>query len=283
MAVAFQSIATKTVQTNVSSIVIDKPTGLAEGDLMIAVLFGRDTAGGRTFDVVSGWTDCGDGQQNTTVSGVDRICERALYKFASAADAAASNFTFTITGGNIAYVQGGLYRISGANTVQPIDAHGTGSLAQTYTNGLILILPGARTSGVSVTFSGYAVTTDDPGGWVEDFDMNLASGIGSSAGAHVIRPAVTNTGGYSVTIEGGGSPVSLGIVLIIRDIVSVTVTPSVISLVASIIAPVITTGVNVVATVVSLTMNLITPTVTKITTWANQTKNSAGWTNEDKN
>lgn len=73
---------------NSNTVTVTKPTGLAEGDFMVAVSFGYQS-GSSTPDLPTGWTSIST--DNSTAVG-----NRLMYKEADSSDVAATNFTFTI-------------------------------------------------------------------------------------------------------------------------------------------------------------------------------------------
>lgn len=107
MATVVESVSTNSF-TAASSITITKPSGLASGDLMVALL---SIVGGGTISDTSGWTTV----SNYTDVGVG-IDMEIQYKIANSTDVAASNFTFSGTLSN--RIIGALYRISGYATDQ---------------------------------------------------------------------------------------------------------------------------------------------------------------------
>lgn len=110
MAITVASTATDTI-TDTGSLDITKPSGLAVGDLMVAVLFRND---GSTIATKTDWTLVhADGDSANVYVNVQ-------YKYADSTDAAASSFSFDATGGSPAPTGGTLYRITGMDTVSPI-------------------------------------------------------------------------------------------------------------------------------------------------------------------
>ena len=103
---------------------VTKPTGLAVGDLLLAIIAKDDDI---TMAPPAGWTTDFDGSGNASQA----CASFAFHKVADADDVAASVFNFT--GDNEDYV-GRLYRISGVDTTTPIDAvDATGTVGTTAT------------------------------------------------------------------------------------------------------------------------------------------------------
>src|SRR3990172_376955 len=110
---AYQSHATNgTVEGSGTTITIDKPSGTAEGDLLVAQIV-HGTGSQSTLDggQPSGWTQIGVGNNADHNIGV-------WWKIAGAAEPA--NYTFTSTIDND--MSGEIIRISGAHPTTPINA-----------------------------------------------------------------------------------------------------------------------------------------------------------------
>jgi hypothetical protein len=136
-----ESTATTNGYTDLNtSITIAKPTGLAEGDLMVAQIVAYDdTTSAGNVSVPSGWTQIVE----VSDSG-PRHYQNIMYKVATAGDVAASDFTFNTSGNS--FQQGGIIRISGYASGPTI----TDYEAQAQ---------GGTTSGTSISYS----STIDPG------------------------------------------------------------------------------------------------------------------------
>jgi len=293
MGIAYQSHQIASWVTTASSVVVTKPTGLAVGDLMIAQVSLRDTAGGRTIDLVSGWTDSGANEVTETISGSDHIAQRVMRKIATSDDVAASNFTFTISGGTTAYLCASIYRIDGFNAATPIDKYSSGhnngtatgssggSVTPTYANELYLILTTVRTSGASATMSGYTLATSNPS-WTEDYDSNSALGQPSMSGAHATRVEVTGTGAATFTIDSGSNSVAIGFLIVIKDKIDAqtTLEEAVVNLSAP--NPTITGGATLTLEKSVLNLNALAINASQAL-WSSQQKSSSGtWTAQTK-
>jgi len=131
---------------NSSNCIITKPAGLAVGDFMLAHVVNKATSG--TITPPANWTIIG--AQSNTASSRSAL----FYKFADAADVAASTFTFTLgtTGRN----RGEMGAWLGVNTTTPINvanqqinSAGT-SIAvpsPTVTTGCLVLIVGSNASG----------------------------------------------------------------------------------------------------------------------------------------
>lgn len=289
MAVAFRSVATTNIVQNDGSswaVTITKPSGLTAGDYMVAII---GTSTNATAEAISEWTFLGD-QQN----GVD--ARLLVYgKTASSADAAATDFTFTPhtgNGGSNDGKGGCLIAISGTAPVTDsslIDFGTANADASTYSGGItppvasILVMAAWGQNGSATTVSAYAVATDDPT-WTERMDDTEPSGTSDYVlgVATAPRTAVTATGDFSLTFS--ASAQSAGVLLAIIESTNVTVSPAVVTAIATIPAPAVTAGATVSPAVITATASVQAPTVTTpASKWVNPDKSSApSYVNPDK-
>lgn len=112
---AFPVIQSSNTATSTASatLTITKPTGLAVGDLMIAIVHSSASGTVRTHNTPSGWTVI---QKDGASSGHRPA---AYYKIADSGDTAASNFSFTLSGTTTA-MSGVLARVTGHVAASPI-------------------------------------------------------------------------------------------------------------------------------------------------------------------
>lgn len=295
MAIAYRSHAS----TNIASIdgaaktvVITKPSGLTAGDWMVAVI---GISINETYNTPSGWTKLG--QQTQTNDG----CLVVYAKIADSADAAATNFTFTLqtgNGGSQDVITGCL--VCGTGTAPVLSADfidfGTdtdGGSTLTFTGGvnpivadsfLIMgVMAGANTGGGSQTLSNYTIVTSNPT-WTERMDnaFNQTDDY-NFAVATAPRTESTATGNFSA--DSSGSPGNgVGVLLAIIETQNVTVSPTVISSVLSIQAPSVTGTATVSPAVIGITATVQAPTVTtQAPKWVNPNKStSPSWVNPNK-
>lgn len=280
MAVSYQSVATTAFATS-NNITIAKPSGLAVGDLMIAIV---EVLGiGDNLSITgTGWT------QSTGSTSYDF---EILYKTATSGDVAASDFTFATDGSK--FCAGAIVRIeNGAGTDMTVGTlfNAGSSSTPTYTTGitpteanaLLLFFTFANGTFGTATVSDYAITTSNPS-WTESYDLAGDDTVdGVMAMAYATRPETTGTGNfsciYSTSVSSGGLLIS------VPEKIDVTVSPAVISVVASVQAPSVSADANVtVASTLSVTASVQAPTVSMpVDTWTNQDKNSSTWTNQSK-
>lgn len=200
MAITVQSTQTGTTSAS-------KPTSTSQNDLLIAVVSKNGSAG----EVMSApsdttpWIKLDEQGQN---SGASYVWGAVFYKLAGASEP--SSYAFTSTGGSIQNTA--IMRITGHNITTPIENHqGTSNGVSSKTITLAGITPATANSlifivacvlATNVTFSSYALTTSDPGGWAEAFDIHDSSANGIGA-ASAIRPQTTATGNATAVYASG--------------------------------------------------------------------------------
>lgn len=154
-----------------------KPSGLAEGDLMVAFCVARDAPATATFSR-SGWA-------GPTPTTGDLSCTTPLWKVADAGDVAASSFTFTASATQ-ATVGGVILRVTGAASSGHFAASAQ-SIQSTAATPYDCPASGAVTSGdylaiVSVSIENDHTDMSPPSGYTErvDYPMNysLDTGLG---------------------------------------------------------------------------------------------------------
>lgn len=285
MAIVVESVGDFSSNTSGSTVAIDMPAGVVEGDLLIAHLA---TSVGTQWDLTGapGFTSI----RTVSHSDVGTIYVAVAYKVATASDAIASSLTFTNNGaGN----KGGrIYRISGQDTSSPIGAsnssENSGSSTVTVStitpaaaNSLIMILTAcdSGSTGSTVTTSAQQIATDNPS-FSENYDND--QGEFQIAGASAVRTPATATGNGTATLS--GTFPNAGVMLAITpQTLNVNATPAVVEISAAIQAPTVSAGANVSPAVVDLNASVQAPTITaEGAKWSNQSKNSTSWSNQSK-
>lgn len=268
---------------------ISKPTGLAEGDLMVALI----GAVSGVPSTPSGWTKA-TGQSNSPI-------ETAIYyKIATSGDAAASNFTFTSSAGVLG---GALLRVTGNpdTSGEAFDVAGSAkrdaliasqpsfsiSLSPDRDGSLIVAIGMTDSNGApsSPYISGYTIDAGDPT-WTEYFDAftseqtsicGVAAGVQSTATAFTSFQYTLDDGG------GGGASEHAASVAVFTPQIDATGTFTPVSKSAAFPAP--TGGADTLAThshlSVTPTKNAPTGSATSPTQWTNETEASTTWTNEE--
>lgn len=272
MAIAYESVAVTAYQSS-STLVINKPTGLAVGDLMVSVVSGNTATG---FTPPSGWTELVD-DGTTTPTAV-------AYKVATSGDVAASDFTWSC--GSATDSGGCIIRISGATTIiantspQNDNANGTHTweapITPSATDSMLLMVVSTPTSFAA---SGYAIVTSNPT-WTELMDENTTSPDIMLAVAYAIRPQVTSTGNFSATLS-SGTVDAVGYLISIVPVINATVSPTVLTVEAVLNSPAL--GIALQIDPLSLNTVLNSPTVSSPTPdWTNTDKSNSSWTNTPK-
>lgn len=293
MAVTFESISTTGTNTG-TDVTVNKPTGLAVGDLMLACLDaeGDDNIYTNRFSL-AGWTSV-NAIGNRDVTQHTGITSQMLSRFAEAADVAASNFTFAWNGAS-ADLSGNIYRISGANPVTTTITSAVGEvdktspwtptvgewqggvagITTTEANSLLIMYVTCKNAS---QFSGYTVATTNPS-WTEDID----TGASTRALAHATYVPAGATGNVTISYVGSGEEDPAVILTAIRPTVATTVTGVAGTLALAGGTTAIKVGVKMVTTAAQLVLTGGSTLVQNAINWLNTSKSSAPtWTNEDK-
>lgn len=288
MAIAYESVAETAIAAS-NSVVITKPSGLAVGDYMFAQIIGGNGGGGAAITPPAGWTS----YQNSTetLSGAS-VPLGLFYKLADSSDAAASNFTFTLSDtGGTEYLGGAIVRISGygiidgASTRGPAsDTTGTityaSSIDPTFPDGLvILFLYGGDNANITgASFASPAIATDNPT-WTSRSNLySNVSGLTMLSRLYTApRAAATAFGNISWDVDDGTGS-GLGTVAIMLNLAPridgshtvVTGTTYIIN------HPFLRTG--------AMTLDGDDPATSshEPTVWVNETKGTTTWVNETK-
>lgn len=294
MAITVESISTKTFAAG-QSMVITKPTGLAVGDLMIAHCssISPSNSNPADYNTPTGWTSV-----NTTSSTNSSLTHsnmlRIFSKVADSSDVAASDFTFTISGGSNRNLGGAIYRISGFGPTTPVPTsnaasnsgtndHDTSPLTLNATvtpsraSSLIMMLITASSD--ASAFGSYAVATDDPT-WTEGYDFNSGALNAAMAGAYATRTETSATGSSTFGYSGSAVKPSL-VMVVINPTQDVTVSADVVTTPAAVQAPTIAGGGVVAAGLVSATASVVAPTAGE-NKWRNASRTAATASNASK-
>lgn len=201
MAVAVRSDAQST-EASGTSVVVPKPSGLTAGDLMVAHITARTNV---TVTNPGSWTTI----RSETISGV--LTSHLAWKIADAGDAAASNFTFTLSGSAVNL--GSITAFTGHHTSSPIGANNgtaTGSNSTTCSsaaitpagaNSMICFFATMGGSNGDAQIGSYTCATSPPT-FVEQYEAytELGNDITYSMACGV-RAAATSTGTGTATLE----------------------------------------------------------------------------------
>lgn len=233
MATAYASHSSATVDTGsgTSNLTISKPSGLAEGDVLVAIL--AALSDGEDWNTPSGWTKAegvgeGSGDYNLTV----------LAKIADSDDENATDFTFSHPDdANTGELQGVLMRVTGSSFPSDIskaitadagegsNSSGTvtfsGGVTPTGPNNLLIFSVMSDVNGQNI--SGYAVATDDPT-WTERYENSYSPAAlpNHLAVATGPRSEQTATGDYSADYSDGDA--FIGVLVSVTESVDASIT-----------------------------------------------------------
>lgn len=294
MAVAVASSARAASTSNGTSIVIGKPTGLAEGDILLAFIF-NDNGGLAT---PSGWTAVGS---QVAGDGNGFALQFATFaKIAEASDVAASNFTFAMTLDNLRL--GYLFRITGDFSVGSISDYFsvdtdnnatdvsdvftfTGGITPKGANSLLMmaVIGGASGYSGSNPFSAFSVANSNPS-WSIQYNEGYAGGVTDSILAGVASaPFVSGgaTGDYSVTSSATSREVG-GLLLSINEVTNVTATLPHLAVSPTFYKPTPSVNINAELPHLSVSPEFYKPTAkgTTPTNWNNELPPTTDWSNE---
>lgn len=261
MAIAIDTFTTKDIEA--TSITIDKPTGVVEGDLMVAQVCGQSNA--VVVTPPAGWTEI---QQGVPASAGPVMA--SYYRVATSSEGASYNFTLDSSSKAV----GGIVRITGATVIdtsseQYNDTPSTtitgGTVTPTYADSYILFLT-ASTAGAT---SGYAIATANPASWTELYDISRTSVYGTMAWAS--RPETSATGNATATTTSSRSACHI---LVIKPFPEPALPADTTNTSDSVINNLVDYS-----TETSTVTDSFTPYTT---TFSNKSKNSSSWTNKDK-
>lgn len=246
MALVVASTSTASAN-NAATLTITKPTGVAEGDLLL-IAIAQPSAGANPTS--TGFTICAQKQQNNSGASPDATVT-LLYKIATAADVSASNYTIDDNYGASSMGVASMLRVTGWTTGNPVyTSSGTGGIADPVTaatqtglsltrpsSSLMLLITGFHSDDSptsSATFSGYSVTSGESNPtWTEVQDeqvdittslANLAIGV-----AYANSTSTSTVTGCGVTISsdtGGGADAYASLLAIINEPVGASGTNS---------------------------------------------------------
>lgn len=273
--------STGTNSPSVTDVTTDKPTGLAVGDLLLVCVSANGAAANPAIDTATGWTII-DSMRTS-----DTSASKAMWKTADSSDVAASTFTFTVPQTcNVITAQ--LLRIAGHNASSPITgANGaTGSSSIPTFSGVtpivsssLLILCGSATAATGITFSGYAVATNNPT-WTERYDGEGTDALRSFM-ATAVRTEISATGNGTLTIDNGSTTWRGFLICVGAANPSLTAGFSVAT---SIPTPTVPLAISTTPPSLSIAATEQVPAVaTAVPKWSDLAKNSATATNTAKN
>jgi len=274
--VTFVATAGNTSQTG-TSMVINKPTGTVDGDLMIAYF--SAAVSGNTMTTLAGWTAIS--QLNTNDQS------HFFYKVASSEG---SNYTWSHWNANNNAIIGTIctfrntaqtspYEIVTAyDSVSDTTATGSEMTPATAPDTLMCMFVASYYNG-STSVSGYAIANNNPT-WTEVYDTNAYDTSGSDntqSMAYGLYPYTTTTGTPTATLANAGTArVTL---LLIRP-VGYSFAPNVLTGTVAVNNTGVNTGISVDA--LSLTGTLSATVATGVAKFTNLVKSATTWINQSK-
>lgn len=282
----YKSIA-NTGDTSASTIVISKPSGTVDGDLLVCMI-GWSTGSSYTLTTLSGWTLI---RTDSLTSGTLNLA--SYYKIASSEG---SSYTWSFSGA--VESAGSIVRVDTVNTSSPIaTSNGAGTsggstnsvtFADTVSPNLaseLILFPifVLSTSRQLTDTSTQAVTTSNPT-WTEVQDVLLDT-LGGGTGtmnfsiAYANRTETTGTGNSSATCNGGTGPnkyISQKIVIANQQAFTFSNSDTVTD------TDTITAYINTFQNITDTITNTDSTTTTTGKDWTNPSKNSTSWTNPNK-
>ena len=287
-----QSVSSTTWTEASSPVVITKPTGLAAGDMMLAfILSSYDGGSGLSAPTTpAGWAVVG----SYDVAGTVVLSLRVFAKEASAGDAAASNFSFTVDSSNVASI-GSMYRITGGVPSAPFATTATDDdtaddVTLSFSFSLNTLIPDAlifavfmgRDGAGTHTLSGYTVSGTNPT-WTEHLDAAYDDTISHNIG---IATATIATPRTLTTAQATASAAISDAYLFIASLAPVTpvsITPASVALRVQQSAPTKSAVVNITPASIAVKVAQSAPTTKdNDNPWSNASKPSTTWTNPDK-
>ena len=179
--------------------VIVKPSGLTVGDLMVAQVITR-----ALYTAITDPADWTEIRQEIDGSSAE-IRQGLFWKIAGSGDVAASDFTFTCaTGEN----KGAITAWTGHDSGTPINAHNGAGIFNTA-----IVVSGITPSVADCvlcffcgicdldTVSGYAIATDNPASWDEEYELPYEA-YANITMAYASRPETSATGNATATCAG---------------------------------------------------------------------------------
>lgn len=289
MAFSVASTASNSVSTG-TSVTINKPSGLAVGDLMIAVVSAQ--GGSVTVDTLSGWTsaDFENGSNNYT---------KIQYKIADSSDVSASNFTFT-SAFSVNLMGGTIMRVTGHATSSIVDVSDSQNYNSTATTGISfsqsltiafdgsLIVMGfcGSVQGVSGAGSiGTYVASDGTLSWTETHDYGEDDGTADPiiGGAYAIQATKANLSSYGATLS-LSRQVHTGVIVVFKPTINASGTAALHSADADFFTPTASAGTTGTNALLQADADTFAPTAkgTSPTQWTPGSKPTTTWTPQSK-
>ena len=222
--IAQRGTSTKATVSGTTTITINKPTGVVQGDVMIVNIAQEYSGGGLIDPTLTGWTKI-DGK--ALLSGATNYRGTVLYRVAGASEG--TNYTFSMSSGG-SYTVGTIVAFSGVDVsgATPFDvtpgtitigsnaAVSATSITTATANAAVIMF--GMSSGSGKTWSGWTTATS-PGALTELYD-NQESGLSSVGAAWATMATPGTTGAGSATLS--GAEYNGGILIALKCAVSCT-------------------------------------------------------------
>jgi PKD repeat protein len=183
----------------VNAVTVSKPSGVADGDLLVAVLRSSTSAASADF-ACSGWTR-GASTAFTANSATSRLHGIYYKKIPSAAAETATSYTFTFTG-TAGRVSGQIFRVTGSDPTTPIQVATTAYDASGITNGSRMLAVTATGAGLLIVAGSNETTSPNSSTPTTPAGTTFIGISESTTGTSVTR---STTAAYSKAITGAGS------------------------------------------------------------------------------
>ena len=151
MAIAFRAAASAGTANPGTSLVITKPTGTVDGDVMIAGIVGNITT---ELVAPAGWTQVRLDSASTFRYGVYR----------RVASSEGANYTWTLTASGTGSIAGGIQAYSGVDNTTPVDIDG----GQTNASSTSIVAPSVTTTVADTRLVGFFQHVDPAGAVTPD-------------------------------------------------------------------------------------------------------------------
>jgi hypothetical protein len=217
MAIVVESTTTAPFATGSTSFVQNRPTGTADGDLLVAFVFTGEDNGTTDLTVTgvpAGWSLV---RAETTIDAGSGNNPAYVYVYSKIASSEPASWTWTLSSSDSSlWYAGAVMRVSGAMAITDSDdATVSNSPTPAFTGGVTpagvnnLLFMATIATGVSssaTTVSGYAITTSNPS-WTELLDSQNDT-VGSTllaSIAYATRSQDTATGNWTLTYSTGSA------------------------------------------------------------------------------
>lgn len=243
-----ESVGTGTREDTSATLTITKPASVAVGDLLVAIIGWRNGVS-RSLSTLSGWTAL-------NVSGSDVYGLGSFWRIADAADVAASDYTWSMSG-NTSWMSGAILRISGQATGNEINGNesDTASESDTTISFTTAATPVSSSSLIIMAISGIsnvnlsAYSTTPSATFTEQADLPLAQLLFGVATAPY--SGTTQITSRDFTTSGSVTTPQISVFLFVNGVVDASGTNALLSADADFFAPAASSGTSGTAALLS--------------------------------